>query len=448
MLWVTWVVAAAAAVLAVWLLLEVLVRLFVEWPLRTDFYGSIAPGRVQEQQARFGVQVASGLDWAHLGWVADPKRERYRIERRDRNAWEQIGEATVGSFLIRQSGTYRVSTLPRDRTASRCVGEVAVDVPSGVAPVCVPWIDGPWQLLFRPTRAGDYINDHAIYQDAHGDWRLIGITATGDGNYADEKRFAVGVSRDFPPAPGMEEAEPVADFGELAWAPHVIRDGDEYSLFWSPHRLHRMTSDDGIVWRAQRVVLDPPFHMFFRDATVFSVAPGQWLLYATGRGRYFSRVDLYQSFDLDGWQYIGSALRAGWGSERNGIVGSMESPLVTAYCGRYYLSLTYNNDSFFWNAALLPLKIWLDRESYNDTLVFHADNPYDFGVYRGRARSPSLLTRLRAHAAKLVHDPRGDRWYITTAGWPWVATLTRGEAAVAPLRWEPAGEPAAEQPIA
>jgi len=29
-------------------------------------------------------------------------------------------------------------------------------------------------------------------------------------------------------------------------------------------------------------------------------------------------------------------------------------------------------------------------------------------------------------------------WYITTAGWPWVATLTSGEVAVAALKWEPA----------
>jgi len=183
-------------------------------------------------------------------------------------------------------------------------------------------------------------------------------------------------------------------------------------------------------------VIDKPFHKFFRDAMVLKVAPGQWLLYATARGNYFSSVDVYQSFDLEGWQYIGRALRTGWGSERNAIVGSTESPTVVAYRGRYYLSVTYNNDSFFWSAVFLPLKIWLRRSSYNDTLIFHADTPYDFGNYRGRKRASSLLTRLQAHAPELVHDAQRDAWYITTAGWPWVATLTSGEVAVAPLYWE------------
>jgi hypothetical protein len=96
-----------------------------------------------------------------------------------------------------------------------------------------------------------------------------------------------------------------------------------------------------------------------------------------------------------------------------------------------------NNDSFFWPALLLPLRMWLGRESYNDTVVVHSDNPYDFGVYRGRTASPTLVTRLQAHAAELVYQPHQDRWYITTAGWPWAATLTSGEVAVAPLRWEP-----------
>src|SRR5690606_8872812 len=111
-------------------------------------------------------------------------------------------------------------------------------------------------------------------------------------------------------------------------------------------------------------------------------------------------VDLYQSFDLETWQYIGAALRSGWGAERNAIVGSMESPFVVPYRGRWYLFLTYNNDSFVWPALLLPLRIWLDPASYNDTLVLQADNPYDFGTYRGADDTPALVARLAAHAAE------------------------------------------------
>jgi hypothetical protein len=47
-----------------------------------------------------------------------------------------------------------------------------------------------------------------------------------------------------------------------------------------------------------------------------------------------------------------------------------------------------------------------------------------------------LLTWLDTHAPEIVYHPDSDSWYITTAGWPWVATLTSGKVAVAPLVWE------------
>ncbi len=429
-------VVAAAGLLAAWAALEIVVRLYVGMPLRVDFYGSIPRGAVRERQERFGVRVAMGLGWAHLGWIAAPDMERYRVERWREGMWQAVATVRFGSFLLREGGMYRIVALASSGGCERVIGEVETSMRPRTAPLCVPRIAGPWQTLFRPLRSGDYINDHTVYQDAQRRWRLIGITAKGSGDYAAERSFATAMSTEFPPASAMQEDAPLADFDELAWAPHVIEEADTYYVFWSPHRLHRMTSADGVEWGEHRVVMERPFHKFFRDATILKVADGQWLLYCTARGRYFSRVDLYQSFDLEGWQYIGPALRTGLGSERNAIVASTESPAVVDYRDRFYLALTYNNDSFFWPAILLALKIWRGRDSYNDTLVLHSDNPYDFGIYRGRTRSPTLVTRLRAHAAELVHQPQQDRWYITTAGWPWVATLTSGEVAVAPLDWD------------
>ena len=83
---------------------------------------------------------------------------------------------------------------------------------------------------------------------------------------------------------------------------------------------------------------------------------------------------------------------------------------------------------------------WPNRASYNHTLVFHSDNPYDFGIYRGRKNAPTLVTELEAHAARFVCHPGESAWYITTAGWPWAATLTSGEVAVAPLAWDRAAQ--------
>jgi hypothetical protein len=331
-----------------------------------------------------------------------------------------------------------VWAVPGDGAAPRLLGEVDVAAEDVKSPaVYKPAIAGPWQVLFKPQIYGYYINDHAVYRDAKGDWRLAGITHKSDGNYNEEKYFAVGTSREFPPDQGMTEEKPIADFGELAWAPDVISENGTYYMFWSPHRLERMVSPDGINWDDRETVLAAPYHRFFRDGMVIKVAEGQWLLYTTARDWFFSQVDIYQSFDLRQWQYTGTALQSNFGSERNSPFASTESPFVMQYRDRYYLSLTYNNDTFFWNGLLLPFKIWPDRPSYNDTLIFQSDNPYDFGVYGGRYNSPTLVTRLEAHGPEYIYLPEKDRWYITTAGWPWVSSITAGEAAVAPLQWEP-----------
>lgn len=433
------ILIALASLLGLWLLLEIVVRWYVESPLKTDFYSSIPRELVRERQAQVGVQVASGPDWIHLGWIADPERETYRVDRQENGAWVEIGEVEFGSFLWREEGgAFRVRALPKDGSQPRVLGEASATPEEGTPPVYIPVIAGKWQLLFKPEKSGYYINDHTIFQDADGNWRLVGITSKTNGDFNQEKYFAVGVSADFPPASGMSEVEPVADFSELAWAPHVIHDGEQYAMFWSPHKLHQMISLDGITWTDHRITISAPYHKFFRDGMVIRAAENQWLLFTTARGAYYSQVDVYQSFNLTEWQYIRTALRSGWGSERNSPFSSMESPFVTHYQGRYYLSLTYNNDSFFWPGILMLFQVWPNPASYNDTLVFQADNPYDFGLYRGQGNSPTLLTRLDTHAPEIVYNPDADSWYITTAGWPWVATLTSGEVAVAPLVWEPA----------
>lgn len=428
-----------AAALGAWLALELAVRWWLRRPLATGFYGSIARDAVRERQERTGVRAASGPGWVHLGWIADPEREAYVVERREGGAWRAWERARLGSFLAAEGGELRVRARPHRGGAERVLGEARVEPDSGTPPLLRPRIAGPWRPLFRPREHGSYVNDHCVFRDARGGWRLVGITSRSDGDFAAERWFAVGASERFPPPEPMREEAPLADFGELAWAPHVIEADGRWHMLWSPHRLHQMSSENGIRWGEHRVTLDPPRHPFFRDPMVLEVAPGQWLLYTTARGRYFSRVDLYQSFDLEHWQYIRPALRTGWGSERNSPFASTESPTVVRHEGRFYLALTYNNDSFFWPGLLLLLKRWPGRASYNDTRVFHSANPYDFGLYRGPRHAPTQVARLEAHAPELILHPDTQEWWITTAGWPWAATLTRGEVAVAPLRWEPPG---------
>lgn len=442
-----------------WLACELAMRWWIERPLARGFYGSIARDAVRARQDAVGVRAASGPGWLHLGWIADPERERYVVERHGGRGWEPCGHARYGSFLVEgKGGLLRVRALPKDGAAPRTIGELrAAPAPGLPPPLAAPEIAGPWRPLFRPERHGRYVNDHALYRDAAGRWRLLGISSPSDGDFDAERWFAAASSDSFPPEGAMREEEPVADFGELAWAPCVVEAHGRWHLFWSPHRLHQMASSDGVRWDGHRVTLDPPMHRFFRDAWVVEAAPGQWLLYATARGRYYSRVDLYQSFDLETWQYIRPALRTGFGCERASPFASTESPKVVRYEGRWYLALTYNNDSFFWPGLLLLAKRWPGRASYHDTRVFHAACPYDFGRYRGPRGAPTQVARLACHAPVLLRHPETGAWWITTAGWPWAATLTSGEVAVAPLRWRPAGgagdgslapgDPAREHPI-
>ncbi len=242
-LWRTLIICAAV-ILGVWLFLEIGLRIFVESPLKTDFYSSITREEVSLKQQETGLKLVQGAGWAHLGWIADPDNEVYSIEKYNGDGWLPVGQARFGSYLVHAAGgRYRVRALPAAGGEAKLIGQVEVAAIKALAsPVYRPVISGKWQTLFKPQTYGYYINDHAVYRDAEGNWRLAGITHKSDGNYNEEKYFAVGVSSDLPPASGMKEEKPVADFAELAWAPHVISENGTYYMFWSPHRLERMVS--------------------------------------------------------------------------------------------------------------------------------------------------------------------------------------------------------------
>ncbi|TAL35504.1 MAG: hypothetical protein EPN93_10210 [Spirochaetes bacterium] len=421
---------------ALFLFLEIAVRVVIDLPAKTDFYASIRRDEIPFYQEKFGVRTNSGPDWIHLGWIADPEKQRYAVFRIEPAGETRVAETRYGSCLVENlepGSRYLFRVQSGDGAFDHTVACATAQHRRAAA--MTPRIASAWRPVFRPSKTGDYLNDHTVFRSHDGVWHIVGITAFGEGDYAKEKYFAHGVSREFPPPEGsmMEERDPVADFGRLAWAPHVIVE-DRYYLWFSPHRAYLATSTDGYAWKEEGDRSFLPHNPQFRDPMVFKVAQRQWLMYATARDGYYSSVDAYQSFDLAHWQYIGPALAMGWGAERAGAQSSAESPFVFAHNGRYFLSVTYNNDSFFWNPLLLSLGVWPDRGSYNETLVLRSTNPYSFGTYRGKGNSPALAAVLEAHAPEYIFT--GGKWYITTAGWPWVASLTKGEVAVAELDWK------------
>ncbi len=440
---------SVAGIVTAWIAVYCLITIVALPSLKTSFYGSSPPSEIARLQRDVGVQATSGPTWIHLGWIADPRRERYRVLRADGQPtqWMPIAEPRLGSALLtgltpESRYTLRVEAIERATSKPRILGTVSVTTTSRGSPLERPVIASAWRTLFQPRRAGDYVNDHCLFRDGTGRWRLWGITGPGRGDYRREVRFAQGLLEDSTTLETgeMVETRPVADYGEPAWAPHVVRGPDgTYHAYWSPHRAAHAVSTDGVTWKRVHDAIEVPYSWFFRDAMVFEVAPGQWLMYASARHWYFSRIDTYQSFDLDHWQYIGPAWTSSWGSERNAIVGSAESPFVVARKGNYYLSITYNNETGILPPIALVLGHWIGgSDSYNDTFVFPSDNPYWFGEYHGVQGALRPIARLRAHAPEYVYDDVTGRWYVSTAGWPMAATLTRSEVAIARLSWVPA----------
>ena len=39
----------------------------------------------------------------------------------------------------------------------------------------IPQISGQWQLLFKPEKHGNYVNDHSVVVGSDGKWHLYGI---------------------------------------------------------------------------------------------------------------------------------------------------------------------------------------------------------------------------------------------------------------------------------
>jgi beta-fructofuranosidase len=429
------IIKVILAILIIWVSFELLIRFIAEKGLISDFYGSVPESKIHDLQKQHGIKVNKGNGWIHLGWVADIKNELYRVEIQNGENWKFLATEKFGSHLFMGTGgRFRVTIIEKKSHNLQLLGEVEVSTTNDSFVIFKPKIISKWSPLYKPNLTGHYVNDHTIYQDRSGSWKLLGITSESQGDFWKEKYFTSATSQDMPPTKMMIEEKKVAERENLAWAPHVITHDNLYYLFWSPNQLHRLSSNDGVDWTNYELVIEKPYHKFFRDAFIYKISDDQFLLFATSKGFLFSRIDLYQSFDLRNWQYIRPAIKAVWGSERNFITGSMESPKLINYKGGFYLSTTYNNGSTFLSAILLRVKIFLNKKSYNDTLVFHAVNPYDFGNYGGIRRSKNLVARLTTHAPFYVEV--ADQWYITTCGWPFAATLTNGEVAIARMDWE------------
>jgi GH43 family beta-xylosidase len=277
--------------------------------------------------------------------------------------------------------------------------------------------DGAYTRIYDPDVGGVnwYVNDHSIIRDAAGTWHLFGITDTEPPHAGGEQSFghATAPSLTGPwtrQAPALT-ASPA--YGETyLWAPHVIRDGSTYYMFYSgggsdPNdtAINLATSTDLVTWTRR------PQGPLFRDGHLardpFITRVGTtWVMYytATETPTGGANLVLYRtSTDLVTW----SARRVAYRDPATLAMGhTTESPQVVAQGGWWYLFTGPRGTA---NAAGNP-----------SATVYRSRDPFHFN-------HADRVGHLRAHAPEVVQDT-GGQWYVSHAGWGeegvWLAPLT------------------------
>ena len=303
---------------------------------------------------------------------------------------------------------------------------------SAAGPKWRPEITGPWQTLFRPTQAGNYLNDHCVFQDPKGDWHLVGITSdkspmTG----TTEKWFAHGVTpsllepmRELPPLfKGWPDTK-------MKFAPHAVWDGSTLHLFAGPGGIRHFTSKDGYAFQYVGIAVknaDP----FLRDSMVLRLPNRTWVMYTTNFYQGVDSITAWVSQDLYKWALVGPAFQSRKPAPAFAPVpnSACESPFVVHRDDGYYLFTTLTTSK---------------EDNYLNTMVFFSEDPLWFGRYAagGKGETAKLVTTLSAHAAEIIEEKTEggqSKWWITNAGWPKFPRpdgCPDGQACIAELSWK------------
>lgn len=281
----------------------------------------------------------------------------------------------------------------------------------------IPYISGDWNILFKPSVNGNYVNDHSIVKGSDGKWHLYGITSL-EGNPSCERYFVHGVGESIEGQ--LEEVGRSIDRGTLAWAPCVINKDENYYMFYGPSPTSLAVSFDMYEWFGTNVTLkNEPLMGAHRDHFVLKISDDEYLMYVVGIHNKKGAVSCFSSSDLLIWEFEGFALTSGDQAPLKPAWGAFESPFVVKKNGLYYLFVTYTDSS---------------EKTYNDTLVFCSADPRSFGEYNGSGAGAKPITTLKAHAAEVIEY--NGKYYITTCGWNSRPNPNKGAVSIAALDWE------------
>lgn len=260
---------------------------------------------------------------------------------------------------------------------------------------------GKWKQIFAPSEVSKYVNDHTIFLDRSGRYRLIGTTSSKDYAFFRERFFIEAVS-DTIDGKYRETAAIFKNEPHLGVkiSPFVFFSEEDnlFHLYFGPGKISHYISMDGTNWSYQGIAIKTIWPLT-RDPFVIRWND-KYLMYLTGSN---NRIIAYESTDLTKWNFVGSPLRLGFGAPRS-LNSACESPTVLAHKDKYYLFTTIT-------PALVGTK-----NHYNNTLVFCSDSPLDFGQYSTKDGSgQNVVGRLDAHAPEIFLDQ--DKIFYTTCGW-------------------------------
>ncbi|MCG8306927.1 MAG: hypothetical protein MI975_05995 [Cytophagales bacterium] len=277
----------------------------------------------------------------------------------------------------------------------------------------IPTVVGEWKHIFNPndTRADIdttwYTNDHSFIKGPDGRWHAYGIIGHKPINpwTGEDKFFHISSGQLFT---GQWEDHDYAlrakeGVERVLWAPHLIRDGNAYVMFYNAGNLqqnapnyaswgtlHKAKSQDMFNWERHEFnpLFSDPGHA--RDSYVMKHNYEYYYYYT----RTFNEVDLRSCVavrkgpDLNHWSgpkivHI-QPFEVDWG-------GDAESPAVIYKDGLFYLF------------------ICLAMTEYNLTHVYWSEDPMNFP-------RENLVTEIEAHAAEVI-DAGAQGWFISNTGW-------------------------------
>lgn len=221
----------------------------------------------------------------------------------------------------------------------------------------------------------DDIADHAWVRDDAGVYHLF-FQNEGQGVPSDIEHYVTTDLRSLDYVGIALRAEANTWDADGVWAPHVVRSGDTYFMFYTGvegsganarQRIGLATSDDLMTWtrapvnRCPNTTGDgcvyecreswttwngPPgaANQQCRDAFVIRDSGGDWVMFATAKSsNQFGVVTVARSPDLVEWQGTGFVdatrrLASGVGGQPTG--GQAENPFVMSHDGTHYLLFT------------------------------------------------------------------------------------------------------------